>query len=130
VRNRPDRSPEATSLCCAVLGTDTKVATINAALHSFALRKQAAEITAAFDSVSMDYAGSESAWRYGGGRDLDRLAESPRSRSILMAATAYLADTSVYLLQGRHPQGVPRQRPRPGATRSCGARCTGSAGST
>ncbi|OLB64156.1 MAG: DUF2191 domain-containing protein [Actinobacteria bacterium 13_2_20CM_2_72_6] len=61
-----------------VLGTDTKVGTINAALHSFALRKQAAEIMAALDSVKMDFSGSENAWRYGGGRDLSRLEEAAR----------------------------------------------------
>lgn len=62
-----------------VLGTDTKVGTINAALHSFALRKQAAAIVEALDSVHMDFAGSEQGWRYGGGRDLSRLAEDARS---------------------------------------------------
>ncbi|WP_244200479.1 type II toxin-antitoxin system VapB family antitoxin [Micromonospora arborensis] len=36
-----------------VLGTDTKVATINAALHSFAVRRQAREIVAAFDQVEI-----------------------------------------------------------------------------
>ncbi|CCH16404.1 type II toxin-antitoxin system VapB family antitoxin [Micromonospora lupini] len=61
-----------------VLGTDTKVATINAALHAFAVRRQAREIVAAFDQVEMDFAGSADAWRYGGGRDLDRLAEQAR----------------------------------------------------
>lgn len=61
-----------------VLGTDTKVATINEALHSFAVRKQAREIVAAFDSVPMDYAESERGWGYGGGRDLSRLAEDAR----------------------------------------------------
>jgi Arc/MetJ family transcription regulator len=63
----------------AVLGTDTKVATINAALRTFAVRKQAAEIIAAFDSVPMDFSESESSWRYGGGRDLTRLAEDARA---------------------------------------------------
>jgi hypothetical protein len=58
-----------------VLGTDTKVATINAALRSFALRKHAVEIVAAFDSVPMDFTGSHEAWGYGGGRDLSRLAD-------------------------------------------------------
>ena len=53
-----------------VLGTDTKVATINAALHAFAVRRQAREIVAAFDSVAMDFDGSAEAWGYGGGRDL------------------------------------------------------------
>ncbi|MFG1868607.1 type II toxin-antitoxin system VapB family antitoxin [Micromonospora arborensis] len=61
-----------------VLGTDTKVATINAALHSFAVRRQAREIVAAFDQVEMDFSGSADAWRYGGGRDLDVLAEQAR----------------------------------------------------
>jgi hypothetical protein len=61
-----------------VLGTDSKVSTINAALHSFALRKQAAEIMAALDSVEMDFTGSGEAWRFGGGRDLSRLVEDAR----------------------------------------------------
>ncbi len=61
-----------------VLGTDTKVATINEALRSFAVRKQAAQILAAFDSVPMDFAASDQAWGYDGGRDLSRLAEDGR----------------------------------------------------
>lgn len=61
-----------------VLGTDTKVATINAALRSFALRTQAGKIVAALDSVPMDFADSETAWRYGAGRDLTRLEEEAR----------------------------------------------------
>jgi hypothetical protein len=61
-----------------VLGTETKVATINAALHSFALRKQAERILAAFDSVPMEFAGSAEAWGSGGGRDLSRLVEDAR----------------------------------------------------
>jgi hypothetical protein len=60
------------------LGTDTKVATINEALHKFALRKKAKEIMDALDSVEMDFTGSEKAWRYGGGRDLSRLEEAAR----------------------------------------------------
>ena len=44
-----------------VLGTDTKVATINAALHSFALRRHAVDIVAAFDSVQVEFEGSEQA---------------------------------------------------------------------
>ena len=40
-----------------VLGTDTKVATINAALHAQALKAKAAEILAALDSAQMDYGG-------------------------------------------------------------------------
>jgi Arc/MetJ family transcription regulator len=61
-----------------ILGTDTKVATINEALHKFALQKKAAEIMAALDSAEMDFTGSERAWRYGGGRDLTRLEEKAR----------------------------------------------------
>ncbi|MER7009101.1 type II toxin-antitoxin system VapB family antitoxin [Dactylosporangium sp. NPDC000555] len=60
------------------LGTDTKVATINAALHAFAMRRKAAEIVAAFDSVQIDFSGSEHGWHYGGGRDLSQLAENAR----------------------------------------------------
>jgi Arc/MetJ family transcription regulator len=60
------------------LGTSTKVATINEALHSYALRKQAAEIVAAFASAEMDFADSERGWGYGGGRDLSRLEEGAR----------------------------------------------------
>ncbi|NES16776.1 MULTISPECIES: type II toxin-antitoxin system VapB family antitoxin [Micromonospora] len=60
------------------LGTDTKVATINAALHAFAVRRQAREIVAAFDQVEMDFGQSGEAWRYGGGRDLSRLVEDAR----------------------------------------------------
>ena len=71
-----------------VLGTDTKVATINAALHSFALRKQAADIMAAFDSATMDFSGSAEAWRYGGGRDLSRLEEAAREAVARDAAAA------------------------------------------
>jgi Uncharacterized protein conserved in bacteria (DUF2191). len=62
-----------------VLGTDTKVATINAALHAFAQRKHAVEIVAAFDSVTMDFSGSDLAWRYGGGRDLSHLEADART---------------------------------------------------
>ena len=56
-----------------VLGTDTKVATINEALRIQALKAQAAEILAALDSVEMDYTGSADSFRFGGGRDLSRL---------------------------------------------------------
>lgn len=62
-----------------VLGTDTKVATINAALHSFAVRREAKEIVAAFDDADMHFTHSDQAWRYGGGRDLSRLAEDARA---------------------------------------------------
>jgi Arc/MetJ family transcription regulator len=61
-----------------ILGTDTKVSTINEALRSFAVRKQAGELLAALDNVPMDFKGSGDAWEYGGGRDLSRLAENAR----------------------------------------------------
>jgi hypothetical protein len=62
----------------AELGTDTKVATINAALHAFAMRRKAVEIVAAFDSVTIDFSDAHDAWGYGGGRDLSQLAEDAR----------------------------------------------------
>ena len=61
-----------------ILGTDTKVATINEALHTFALRRKAAEMMAVLDSIEMDFSGSERAWRFGGGRDLSKIAEDAR----------------------------------------------------
>ena len=64
-----------------VLGTDTKVATINAALHAFALRRRAVDIVAAFDSVIMDYDGAAAAWGHGGGRDLSSLEQDARTSS-------------------------------------------------
>jgi hypothetical protein len=64
-----------------ILGTATKVATINEALRSFAVRKQAAEIVAAFDSVVIDFSESGAAWGYGGGRDLSRLVEDARENA-------------------------------------------------
>jgi hypothetical protein len=63
-----------------VLGTDTKVATINAALHAQALKAQAAEIMAALDSAEMDFESSDG-FGYGGGRDLSKLAEQARTDS-------------------------------------------------
>ena len=62
-----------------VLGTDTKVATINEALRMQALRIEAAQIVEAFDSVPMDFSGSAESFGYGGGRDLSRLAEGART---------------------------------------------------
>lgn len=61
-----------------VLGTETKVATVNEALRSFAVRKQAREVLAALDSAEMDYSGSAESWRLGGGRDLARVVEDAR----------------------------------------------------
>jgi hypothetical protein len=57
-----------------VLGTDTNVATINAALHAFALRRKAKETVAALDSVPMDFLGRGT--RLG----LSRRAESVHAR--------------------------------------------------
>ncbi|MDG4832647.1 type II toxin-antitoxin system VapB family antitoxin [Solwaraspora sp. WMMD1047] len=65
-----------------VLGTDTKVATINEALRSFAVRRRAVEIVSALDSVTMDYSGAHEAWGYGGGRDLGALAEDARDERV------------------------------------------------
>jgi hypothetical protein len=62
-----------------VLGTETKVATINEALRMQALRIEAAHIVEAFDSVPMDFSGSGESFGYGGGRDLSRLTEHARS---------------------------------------------------
>lgn len=56
----------------ASLGTD-RVAAPNPALQSSAPRRTTSKILAAFDSVPMDFAGSERSWGYGGGRDLSRL---------------------------------------------------------
>jgi Arc/MetJ family transcription regulator len=62
-----------------VLGTGTKVATINEALRAQAVRDQAARILAALDSAAMDFTGSEAAFGYGGGRDLSRLGDEART---------------------------------------------------
>jgi hypothetical protein len=62
-----------------VLGTTSKVATINAALHAFALRRRAVDLINALDSVEIDFEGSGHSWRYGGGRDLSRLEEDVRA---------------------------------------------------
>ncbi len=63
------------------LGTDTKVATINAALHAFAQRKLAAEVSADLDDLDIDYSGSADGWRLGGGRDLSTLEDDARDAS-------------------------------------------------
>jgi Arc/MetJ family transcription regulator len=61
-----------------VLGTETKVATINEALRIQATREQARQILAALDAVTMDFTGSADAFGYEGGRDLSRLASDAR----------------------------------------------------
>jgi hypothetical protein len=63
-----------------VLGTDTKVATINAALRAQALKAEAAEVVAAFDSAEMDF-GPADGFGYGGGRDLSQLAAQARAEA-------------------------------------------------
>ena len=44
----------------------------------FGWDEAARRLLAAFDSVEMDYSGSEKSFRYGGGRDLSRLEEKAR----------------------------------------------------
>lgn len=63
-----------------VLGTTTKVGTINEALRAQAVKAQAARIIAALDSVDMDFAGSAEGFGYGGGRDLSRLEGAVQRR--------------------------------------------------
>ena len=53
-----------------VLGTKTKVATINEALRLQALRARAAEIIAVLDGAEMDFSNSADSFRFGSGRDL------------------------------------------------------------
>ncbi len=65
-----------------VLGTTTKVATINEALRLLAVRRQAAQIVAALDGVAMDFGDSADAFGYGGGRDLSRLADDARAEPV------------------------------------------------
>jgi hypothetical protein len=62
----------------AELGTDTKVATINAALHAIVVRRKAIDIVAAFDGEEFDYSASAHAFGYCGGRDLSRLEADAR----------------------------------------------------
>jgi putative antitoxin of VapBC-like toxin-antitoxin system len=66
----------------AELGTDTKVATINAALRAFAVRRQALDIIAVLDAVEIDldgaHDGAHHGGRYNGGRDLSRLVDDAR----------------------------------------------------
>jgi len=61
-----------------VLGTDSKVATINEALRIQATKEEAQQIVAALDSVVMDFTGSEESFGYGGGRDLSSLERDAR----------------------------------------------------
>jgi hypothetical protein len=62
----------------AELGTNSKVETINGALRELAVRRRGREIAEIFASAPMDFSGSAEAWRYGGGRDLEGLAERAR----------------------------------------------------
>lgn len=52
---------------------------LHAALHAFAVRRQAREIVTALDSVPMDFGGSGDAWGYGGDRDLSALERDARA---------------------------------------------------
>ena len=65
-----------------VLGTDTKVATINEALRIQATKEQARQILASLDSVKMDFTGSADAFGYGGGRDLSGLESDARDGGV------------------------------------------------
>jgi hypothetical protein len=51
---------------------------VRLALHAQALKAEAAEILAAFDSAEMDF-GSSDGFGYGGGRDLSKLEEQARA---------------------------------------------------
>jgi Arc/MetJ family transcription regulator len=62
----------------AELGTHSKVETINGALRELAVRRRGREIAEIFASAPMDFSGSAEAWGYGGGRDLEGLAERAR----------------------------------------------------
>jgi Arc/MetJ family transcription regulator len=62
-----------------VLGTGTKVATINEALRAQAVKEEAARILAAFDSAALDFAASADAFGYGGGRELSWLGDQAAS---------------------------------------------------
>ncbi|MDX2972024.1 DUF2191 domain-containing protein [Kribbella solani] len=66
----------------AELGTESKVETINAALHELARRKRAKDLIATLDDIELDLRGSADAWRYGGGRDLGKLVEEAREDRI------------------------------------------------
>jgi Arc/MetJ family transcription regulator len=61
-----------------VLGTDTKVATIDAALRQVARSKLVADAIAQMNGVDMDFSGSERSVREGWGRDLSTLDERAR----------------------------------------------------
>jgi Arc/MetJ family transcription regulator len=65
-----------------VLGTTSKVATINEALRIQALRIQGREIAAAFQRAQMDFSGSADAFGYSGGRDLSSLADDARDQHV------------------------------------------------
>ena len=62
----------------AALGTESKVETINAALHEFARRKRAKDLITTLDDIELDVSASADAWRYGGGRDFSKLEEDAR----------------------------------------------------
>lgn len=64
-----------------VLGTTTKVATINEALRAQAVKAVAADVIAALDRVPVDFTRSSDSFGYGGGRDLSALVEAARRES-------------------------------------------------
>lgn len=63
------------------LGTDSKVATVNAALRLAAERARVREAIVTLDSIEFDLEGSEQSWRFNGGRDLEGLVERARGEA-------------------------------------------------
>ena len=63
----------------AELGTGSAEATIKAASSEVAQRYRAKQLIETLNAGEMDFSGSADAWRYGGGRDLSRLAENARA---------------------------------------------------
>jgi Arc/MetJ family transcription regulator len=66
----------------ALLGTKTKVATINEALRLQAVRARAGEIIAALDGADMDFSSSADSFRFGGGRDLSSPEDDARGSRV------------------------------------------------
>jgi hypothetical protein len=75
-----DANEEWLAAASAEFGTDSAEATINAALSEIARRYRAKQLIETLKAVEMDFSGSADAWRYGGGRDLDKLPEKARAQ--------------------------------------------------
>lgn len=63
-----------------LLGTKSKVDTINRALAEVVRINNLADMIHTLDTVEMDYSGSHKAWRFGGGRDLSPEALIEKAR--------------------------------------------------